>query len=521
MLFVWPWAPHTREGGSLDLTIAASHARRGVVVSLLTLLTGVVMSVSWSGVAAGASCSTVTYHSAPTLRAQAACENLGVSTHGTSPGTYLFLTQDGTNGAGAGIFQDDGTLVWWLRTGAARDHDMTVVQYRGQSYIALWTGGPTAGGSFDAGSVTLYDEHYQVAGHIKIGSAYGADGIDLHDFEITPQGDALVGSDTPIWMKVHRHWEWVLGYLVEKWSLVRDSSGIHTRKLLFAWNAINDVPRSDSHIGDPGAGHIWDYFHGNAITQAPDGDLLVSGRNTWGIYEINDRRGTPGFDHVYWQVGAAHDSHLARPWCYQHDLSALGHGVYSLFDDGGVGPGCLAGSTEHQARGLVFSVNTSKRPVRVRVIRAYTHNPPIYTGIAGSVQKLADGDALIDWGNIPEITEYGSRSKSVKMDLSLSGWSYRAYRFPWDGQPTQPPALATQRTSTGTDVWASWNGSTEVAAWQVLGGSDASHLSPIGNPIPKTGFETAMSISGQYATLEVQALNSSGAVLGTSASIPG
>jgi hypothetical protein len=107
------------------------------------------------------------------------------------------------------------------------------------------------------------------------------------------------------------------------------------------------------------------------------------------------------------------------------------------------------------------------------------------------------------------------------MDLSLSKWSYRGFRFAWDGQPTQPPALAAQRSGTGTDVWASWNGSTEVTAWQVLGGSDASHLSPVGPPSTKSGFETSMFVIGQYATLEVRALSSSGAVLGTSAPISG
>lgn len=159
------------------------------------------------------------------------------------------------------------------------------------------------------------------------------------------------------------------------------------------------------------------------------------------------------------------------------------------------------------------------------LVRAYTHNPSLYTAFTGSTQVLGNGDALIDWANVPEITEYDSSGGDAKMDLSLSSWSYRGYRFAWDGKPTQPPALAVQRTITGTspgtDVSVSWNGSIEVAAWQILGGSDASHLAPIGKPIPKSGFETEMSMTGQYATLELQALNSSGAVLATSSPISG
>ena len=502
------------------MTFAAFQlSRRGLLGTLATL--AAVTGCAASTPAAAATCPTATYHSAPTLKAQSACENEGVSTSGTDPGTYLFLSPGGFSGAGAGIFQDDGQLVWWLQTSGPADHDLTVVRYQGQSYIALWSGAGKAGGSYGVGSVTLYDKHYQVAGHISIGSAYGARGIDLHEFQITPEGDALVGSYTPLRMKVHGHYLTVIGYLVEKWSLVHDASGIHLGTLLFAWNAVNDIPLSDSKFGDPGAGHPWDYFHGNGITEAPDGDLLVSGRNTWGIYELNARRGTPGFDHVYWQVGAAHDNRLASPWCYQHDIAALGHGTYSVYDDGGSGPGCMPHAGQHAARGLVFSVDTSRRPVRIRLMHSYAHTPSIYTAFTGSTQVLSDGDALIDWANVPEITEYDSSGQQVKMDLSLSKWSYRGFRFAWDGQPTQPPAVAAQEAGTGTNIWASWNGSTEVAAWQVLGGPDASHLSPVGTPFTKNGFETAMVVVGHYATLEVQALNSSGAVLSTSSPIAG
>jgi hypothetical protein len=502
------------------MIIPTRRVVRSGITSALTILVSVI--ACWVGSAAAvASCPSMTYHSDPTLRAQRACENLGVYTHGTSPGTYLFLSQGGANGAGAGIFQDDGVLVWWLGGGGIKDHDLTAVRYQGQSYIALWTGVGKGGGSYGSGAVTLYDKHYQVAGRITIGSAYGAKGIDLHEFQITPEGDALVGSYTPFRMKVHRHFVTVLGYLVEKWSLVHDSRGIHTGKLLFAWNAINDVRLSDSHLGDPGAGRAWDYFHGNGITEAPDGNLLVSGRNTWGIYEVNARRGTPGFDHVYWQVGAAHDHRLSPPWCYQHDIAALGHGVYSIYDDGGIGPGCMPGSTQHPARGLIFSVDTSRRPVRVKLIRAYRHRPSIYTGFTGSTQVLDNGDAVIDWANIPEITEYDSSGQNVKMDLSLSNWSYRGFRFGWDGQPTQLPAIAVQRTTSGTNIWASWNGSTEVAAWQILAGPGSSHLSPLGGRVTKSGFETSVSVSGHYATFAVQAIDASGGVLATSNPVAG
>jgi hypothetical protein len=66
-------------------------------------------------------------------------------------------------------------------------------------------------------------------------------------------------------------------------------------------------------------------------------------------------------------------------------------------------------------------------------------------------------------------------------------------------------------------VYASWNGATEVASWQVLAGADAQHLALAGGG-SRSGFETAMHLKGPAAgAYEVRALDSNGGVLGTSA----
>jgi hypothetical protein len=61
----------------------------------------------------------------------------------------------------------------------------------------------------------------------------------------------------------------------------------------------------------------------------------------------------------------------------------------------------------------------------------------------------------------------------------------------------------------------SWNGATNVASWQVLGGASASALAPVARA-PKRGFQTTISVPGGAAYIAVQALDSSGTVLATS-----
>jgi hypothetical protein len=359
--------------------------------------------------------------------------------------------------------------------------------------------------------VLLYNQHYQKVRTVTPGNGYGATQVDSHEFKITPQNDALIGIYAPVKMSVNGHPETVVQYVVRKLSLVRDSTGIHTGSVLFEWDSIKHVRLSESYEPDPGDNGVWDYFHGNAIAQDTDGNLLISSRNTWAIYKVSAKTGQ-----ILWQVGGRRDHRLAHPWCFQHDIAALGHNEYSLFDDGGVGPDCFPGRSEHASRGLIIRVDPSKHPAGVTLVHAYTHHPGIDSGYLGSVQRLSNGDVLVGWGNQPEITEYSSDGKKILMDLSLSYQSYRGYRFPWVGAPLTKPSIAAQATNSQTKVWASWNGATRVTSWRVLAGPAATALAPISSPVKRHGFETRVTLSRRYPEVAVQALGSSGQVLGTS-----
>jgi hypothetical protein len=152
----------------------------------------------------------------------------------------------------------------------------------------------------------------------------------------------------------------------------------------------------------------------------------------------------------------------------------------------------------------------------VSLVEADPHRPAIYSGFLGSAQRLADRDQLVGWGNVPEVTEFAPGGHSLRMDLSLSEASYRAFRFAWVGRPATPPAVAGRLEGAGTRVWASWNGATQVAAWQALGGAAANHLTPVGSPKAKHGFETTLNLRRRYSYVAARALSSAGKVLGTS-----
>jgi hypothetical protein len=68
-------------------------------------------------------------------------------------------------------------------------------------------------------------------------------------------------------------------------------------------------------------------------------------------------------------------------------------------------------------------------------------------------------------------------------------------------------------------VYASWNGATQVARWQVLAGADSGHLTAAGALVPRSGFETSIAVPSAGPFFEVRALDSSGKALGTSRAV--
>jgi hypothetical protein len=136
----------------------------------------------------------------------------------------------------------------------------------------------------------------------------------------------------------------------------------------------------------------------------------------------------------------------------------------------------------------------------------------------GNTQLLPDGDVFVGWGDIPYLSEF-SKSGRLLFDASFPGpdASYRAYLEHWVGLPAQPPSAAARTRNAHTTVYASWNGSTELRRWRVLGIAANGHATAIAHSAT-TGFETAIAVPAGYHKFRVQALNASGSVIGTSVS---
>jgi hypothetical protein len=154
--------------------------------------------------------------------------------------------------------------------------------------------------------------------------------------------------------------------------------------------------------------------------------------------------------------------------------------------------------------------------MRASLVREYTHPDKQFAHAGGNMQVLPNGNVFIGWGSSPQLSEF-SREGDLLFNAAFHPEveSYRAFRFPWDGQPDEDPAVAAETGPEKVTVYASWNGATEVATWEVLAGPGPGELKPVGSA-PRNGFETTISVTTDEPYIGVQAKHRSGRVLGTS-----
>jgi hypothetical protein len=436
----------------------------------------------------------LSYFSEPGLNSAGACVNQAAS--GTAPG-YLFVAPRGSRGSGAAIFDNRGVLVWYDPVNAPEVHGLEPVTYGGKHLLAFYQS--NSSGGFGKGDFVLMDEHYHVVSYIKAGDGYQA---DLHELVMTPQGTALIGCYVPVRMASGLV---VYDYMVQEIDVA-------TGNVLFTWHSLDHVPVTDSEYPVPTSGSF-DYFHGNSIDLTPDGNLLIAGRNVSAAYLVDHSTGA-----VIWQLGGKNSSFplsTDQQFCYQHDVREPAPNVVTIFDDGGLGPQACP---NHPSRALTLSLDPNNHTATTT--RDLHHNPELSAGFLGSNHTLSNGDALVSWGELREITEFNSSNQS-NFDMSVSGLTYRAFRAPWTGSPAYPPAIASSRGSgTVVRVYASWNGATQVASWQVVAGSTPSSMRAVGSPARKVTFETGITVNTTAPLVAVQARDGSGKVLGTSPAVP-
>lgn len=404
----------------------------------------------------------------------------------TAPGYVLTTPMGGPGHRGLLVLDDAGEPVWSSPSppGLAR-LNLLAQRYRGRDVLTWWEGRLAHG--HGGGAYVLLDSTYREVARVRAGNGLRG---DLHDFVLTSAGTALM----TIYDRVQHGGRTVLDGVVQEVDVA-------TGDVVLEWRSLGHVPVAESYRPPPRDPSIpWDYFHLNSVGVDLDGGLLVSGRHTCAIYKLDRRTGA-----VRWRLGGRRSDFAlgpgARTW-FQHDARRHPDGTLTVFDNGA--------PPAHERLSRALTLRLDERARRAEVARADTHADVLATAM-GNVQALPGGGVFVGWGTEPFASEFAAGGALV-YDLRMpeGAISYRAFRRPWRGEPAEPPALAVVRDGAGARAYASWNGATEVAAWQA-------HVD--GRPAEsalRTGFETELRLARPGRRVVVAALDAAGRELGRS-----
>ena len=434
--------------------------------------------------------------------------------HAADP-PYFFAAAAGYPLTGPGepglmILNRGGGIIWYApNTGfpASRGDgrmDFNVQIYRGQPVLTWWEGQVVKG--YGYGQAVIADSSYRTIATVKGGNGLQA---DLHEFVITPQDTALVTAYRTVSADLSKLGGPANGVALSGTVLEID---IASGRVLFEWSSIDHVPVTDTYIPFSGGTTAapFDYLHINSIAIAPDGDLLVSGRNTSAVYKVARPSGQ-----VAWRLGGKQSSFQMGPgatFWWQHHVRAQGANALSIFDDG------ASPAKETQSRAILLDLDTSA--MKATLTRSYTHPAGLLAANQGSMQVLPDCRVLVGWGNLPYFSEFAADG-TLLLDgqFPVGDQSYRAFAGNWTGHPTDQPALAVRpNPAGGSTAYASWNGATELDSWTVWAGSTSSQLKQVGSQ-EHTPFETAITVNATGPYFAVTAHDADDNELGRSATV--
>lgn len=433
--------------------------------------------------------------------------NVTTEATNTAPGLVFLGAKIREAEAGAMILDNSGGLVWFNPEYDVdyMVNDVRVQEYQGEPVITWSEAAAPLGHGL--GHFVMVNSAYERIAQVQVANGYP--GGDVHEFILTPRGTALY--------IIYHAIQWDLrpiggGQNGAAQDNIVQELDLETGRVVFEWHSLDHIAVEESYRDvDADGDRPYDYFHMNSVEEVDDDTLVISARHSYGIYRVDRRSGD-----VRWRLGGKQsDFELGEGvyFAWQHDARLHANGELTLFDNAEGNQ-----DSDKRSRGVVLDLD--EETMAATLVREYIHPTEILSVSQGNLQRLSNGNVFIGWGNAPVFSEFSQDGDLLfNARFPTGGNSYRAYRFPWSGQPATPPDIAAERGTTGdVSVYASWNGATEVATWRVLAGPSPDQLFEVGSA-PRSGFETTITVQTAEPYVAVEALNAAGNILGSSEAI--
>lgn len=408
------------------------------------------------------------------------------------PGSDNTVTIKPVGPGGPMIANRNGQVVWFRQLeGPDVAANLRIQRYRGKKVLTWWQGGVTPW-AYGDGKAVIADTSYRTVAEVSAGNGYA---MDLHEFELTDDGDALFTIYKP--QKVHLPGT-PEGELSRMMDAIIQRVDVKTGLVVWEWHSYGHIPLEDS-LATPETSASYDAYHINSIQQLGGGRILMSARNTSALYKIDPPSGK-----VLWTLGGKASSFRMGPgteFNFQHHARKLKGPKISLFDDA-AGPPQLA----PYSSGLLLKLDDER--MTAKLARRYSRSNDTSANSEGSVQTRGNGNVFVGFGSEPNFSEFSKKGKLL-YDASLpeDDGSYRVYRHDWSAIPkTKPVAVARRTDQTSVSIFVSWNGDTNTDTWQVLAGGDTGPLKTLASA-DRRGFETRIDLASTATRFKVKAID--------------
>lgn len=400
----------------------------------------------------------------------------------TAPG-HIFIT----NSEGSPylmILTNDGTPYFY------QELDEPSLDFRVQSngMLSRWIGGDVKG-------YMVMDQHFRNVDTLRCLNGFDT---DEHEFQLLPNGHALMIA------KEERSMTQIDPYRNPNATVI----GNHIQEIdadgnvVFQWLCWDHFPLEDSYLENFDALQV-DYIHMNSIAVDYDGNILISSRHLSECTKIDRQSGE-----IIWRLGGKNNqfAFINDPdqISHQHDFRPVPDkpGHYTLFDNGNL-------KDPKYSRAVEFRLDTVN--MLAEKVWEYRASPDKFTRLMGNVQRLPNGNSLINWGasDLPKITELTPDSLVVyEADFSSEMVNYRSYRFEFDGY-MQAPNLHMEPYPDRIRLLINKFGDETVNYFKIYGGESPEQLEWI-DSTSLTWIDLLNLKASSFFYLEVTAVDSSG-----------
>jgi hypothetical protein len=288
------------------------------------------------------------------------------------------------------------------------------------------------GSKYQAGPVTvqnvmvvenIVDSSFKLIDQVQMQNGYLA---DIHEFVMLPNGHYLMMAyeSNPVDMsKLLPDGDpnaVVVGTVIQELD--------KNKNCIFQWRSTDFIPILET-FDDP-THKTFEHVHGNSLFLDTDGNVIASFATTNEIIKIDMVSGN-----IMWRLGGRKNQfkfineHPENSQMYismTHDAKKLPNGNLLFYDNGVM-------KKTWYSRAVEYVLDENKK--EATLAWEYRHQPDISAFAMGSVQRLPNGNTLINWGLIFKglfrtLTEVNSKNEiEFEMSIPSDAFSYRAFKY--------------------------------------------------------------------------------------------